>query len=357
MDLRTFNVLSLCTGAGGLDLGLKLAVPTSRVVCCVEHEAYGCEVLAARMEEEALAAAPIWSDLRTFDGLPWRGAVDCVIGGFPCQPFSVAGRKLGEDDPRHLWPHIARVLREVEPTFAFFENVSNILNLGYRDVRRDMEEMGFRVTEGLFTAEEVGAPHRRERLFILAYHDGRGRREWTDPTESRSNRRTEARKPSSCGGELDNSYRWRRQRHIGWRAGTFASDGREELGDAEGGGLTRRIKGGGLCLQPGGTGRSVGNAHREGLQGRECFPEDAEQELPTAVGTGRIPVFPPGASDQQAWQSVSEVCPTLEPALRRVDDGVADRVGRLRLCGNGVVPLAAAHAFRTLAVGLLSEYA
>ena len=100
----SFNVLSVCSGTGGLDLGLRLAVPCARTVCYLEREAYAAAVLAARMEEEALDAAPIWTDLRTFDGKPWRGVVDCVLGGYPCQPFSFAGKRAGENDERHLWP-------------------------------------------------------------------------------------------------------------------------------------------------------------------------------------------------------------------------------------------------------------
>jgi site-specific DNA-cytosine methylase len=175
VDLHSFRVLSLCSGAGGLELGLRLAVPAARTVCYVEREAYACAVLAARMEEKALDAAPVWSDVATFDGTAWRGRVDCITGGYPCQPFSVAGRQRGSDDPRHLWPHVARIVREVEPAWCCFENVANHLNLGYREVRRELEEMGYRVAEGLFTAAEVGASHKRQRLFILAHAE---RAEW-----------------------------------------------------------------------------------------------------------------------------------------------------------------------------------
>lgn len=176
MATHTFNVLSLCTGTGGLDLGIRMAVPAARTVCCVEREAFCVEVLATRMEEQALDDAPVWSDLKTFDGKPWRGVVDLVTGGYPCQPFSLAGARKGADDPRHLWPDVKRIVEEVAPQLCFFENVAGHLSLGFEDVVRDLEEMGYRVAAGLFTAEEVGAPHRRERLFILAHADV-GRRE------------------------------------------------------------------------------------------------------------------------------------------------------------------------------------
>lgn len=100
---RSFNVLSLCSGGGGLDLGVQLAVPAACTVAYVEIEAYACEILATRMQEDGLDAAPIWSDLQTFDGRPWRRCVDLLIGGYPCQPFSVAGQP---------------VRRQLNPTFV-----------------------------------------------------------------------------------------------------------------------------------------------------------------------------------------------------------------------------------------------
>ena len=170
MGLSTrFNTISLCSGVGGLDLGLKLAVGNARTVCYVEIESYAQKVLASRIKDGGLDDAPIWSDLKTFDGSPWRGKVDCIIGGYPCQPWSIAGRKLGTEDPRHLFPYIANIVRDVRPEWCFFENVSNHLNLGFREVRSELESMDYEVEAGLFTASEVGATHKRERLFILAH--------------------------------------------------------------------------------------------------------------------------------------------------------------------------------------------
>jgi DNA (cytosine-5)-methyltransferase 1 len=174
VDTSAFNVLSLCSGVGGLELGLKLAVPAARTVCFVEREAYCCEVLAERMEDGCLDEAPIWTDLRTFDGKPWRGVVDCVTGGYPCQPFSVAGKRKGDQDDRHLWPEVARVVREVGPEWCFFENVGNHLRLGFEQAHDELSGMGYVVAAGLFSAEEVGATHKRERLFVVGHAGGRG---------------------------------------------------------------------------------------------------------------------------------------------------------------------------------------
>jgi DNA (cytosine-5)-methyltransferase 1 len=326
VDLPTFRVLSLCTGAGGLDLGLSLAVPAARTVCCVEHEAYACAVLAHRMEEEALDACPIWTDLRTFDGRPWRGVVDCVTGGYPCQPFSVAGRKQGEDDPRHLWPHVARILREVRPAFAFLENVSNHLNIGYRDVRRELEESGYRVKEGLFTAEEVGATHRRERLFILAH--------------SRCERGGEVRPAPGPDQLIPLVHNQRCGEKVGHA---------EDLGHERSGEPWRWRSG------PADAGPAGGVAPRSGSPQPLGVRRDYGPEQPAAFGTGGLSLFPPGPDDRHGWETALRSDPTLEPAVRRVADGMAERVGRLRLCGNGVVPLAAAYAFRTLAADLLRD--
>ena len=159
------------------DLGLRstagVAEPGYRAVGYVERDAFAAAVLVARMEDQTLDQAPVWDDLTGFDGRQWRSAVDLVSAGYPCQPFSVAGKRKGADDPRHLWPHVARVVAECGPVWVFLENVSNHLNLGYREVREELEDLGYGVTEGLFTAAEVGAPHRRQRLFVLAHVLGR----------------------------------------------------------------------------------------------------------------------------------------------------------------------------------------
>jgi site-specific DNA-cytosine methylase len=163
------NVLALCSGIGGIEVGLKLAEPTARTVCYVEREAFPIAATLARIQEGYLDDAPIWSDATTFDGKPWRGVVDCITGGYPCQPFSNAGSRKGEDDPRHLWPDIRRIIKEVQPRFCFFENVANHLRIGFESVWRDLCDMGYQVEAGIFTASEVGAPHKRERLFIYAH--------------------------------------------------------------------------------------------------------------------------------------------------------------------------------------------
>jgi DNA (cytosine-5)-methyltransferase 1 len=168
------RALSLCSGIGGLDLGVSLAVP-SRVVGYVERDAYSAAVLLARMEEAALDPAPVWcGDLRGFDGRAWRGVVDLITCGFPCQPFSIAGQRRGIADERWIWPNIARIIRDVAPGFVFMENVPGLVQSGMPEVLGSLAELGYDATWDLFRASDVEAPHRRERWFCLA-HSRRGR--------------------------------------------------------------------------------------------------------------------------------------------------------------------------------------
>lgn len=168
------STLALCAGYGGLELGLDAACTylgfEHRVACYVEREAYAAALLAARMETGALAQAPIWSDLVTFDAGAWRGAVDCVAAGFPCQPHSHAGKRLGTDDERWIWPSIRDLVRDSGAWLVVLENVPGLFTSGgFDEVLRDLDEMGFRVEWGSLAAADVGASHQRVRVFILAY--------------------------------------------------------------------------------------------------------------------------------------------------------------------------------------------
>ena len=163
--------MGLCAGIGGIELGLKAAIGDAyRSVVYVEREAFCASILAARMADGSLDDAPIWDDVTTFDARPWRG-IDIVSAGLPCPPFSLAGKRRGDKDPRHLWPHIARVIGECSPAYAFLENVPGLVSLGLRDVLADLRRMGYAVCAGIFSAAEVGAPQQRKRLFILAMAD------------------------------------------------------------------------------------------------------------------------------------------------------------------------------------------
>ena len=171
MALPTPTVISICAGAGGLDLGFRLAHPAARTICYVEREAFPVVNLVAAMEADLLDAAPVWDDLQTFDGGPWRGVVDWLIGGIPCQPHSVAGKKRGAADERNLWPDARRVIGECIPGAVFMENVPGIARYYFDTIGPELRGLGYRTEEGLFSAAEVGAPHMRERFFVLGYAD------------------------------------------------------------------------------------------------------------------------------------------------------------------------------------------
>jgi len=166
---KTTTHISLCSGYGGIDLGLRRAVPDLRTVAYAEIEAFAIANLVSKMEAGLLDAAPIWPDLKTFPWESFRDRVDILSGGYPCQPFSAAGQRKGKDDPRHLWPWIAEGIRILRPGFCFFENVEGHISMGLSSVISDLEEMGYRTTWGIFSAAEVGAPHQRKRVFILAH--------------------------------------------------------------------------------------------------------------------------------------------------------------------------------------------
>ena len=161
--------VSLCSGYGGIDLGIKKACGNVRTIAYVEIEAFACANLVAKMEAGLMDAAPIWTNLKTFPWAAFRGKVDILSGGYPCQPFSAAGKRLGTDDPRHLWPFIRDGIRAMRPAACFFENVDGHISLGLSTVISDLEEDGYRCAWGVFSAAEVGAPHQRKRVFILAH--------------------------------------------------------------------------------------------------------------------------------------------------------------------------------------------
>jgi DNA (cytosine-5)-methyltransferase 1 len=162
------NELALFAGAGGGILGGHLL--GWRTVCAVECECYPSSILVQRQNEGFLKPFPIWDDVRTFDGKEWNGFVDVVSGGFPCQDISVAGNGAGLDGERSgLWREMARIVREVRPQFVFVENSPALTFRGLDRVLGDLAEMGFDAEWGVLSAADVGAPHRRERIWILAY--------------------------------------------------------------------------------------------------------------------------------------------------------------------------------------------
>lgn len=159
--------LALFAGAGGGILAGHLL--GWRTVCAVERDAYAAQVLAQRQNDGALPAFPIWSDVCHFDGKPWRGIVDVVSGGFPCQDISAAGNGAGIDGERSgLWREMARIIGEVRPRFAYVENSPLLVGRGLAVVLGDLAEMGYDAQWCIVSASDVGAPHQRDRIWLVA---------------------------------------------------------------------------------------------------------------------------------------------------------------------------------------------
>lgn len=167
---QPYTSISLCTGLGLLDEGLERAVGEVRTVAYVEIEAVAAYNLVKKMETGLLAPAPICTDVKAFARIAHHfcGKIFFLTGGYPCQPFSLAGKRLGSNDPRHLWPYIQRIIKAIRPICCFFENVDDHITLGYDYVQKSLWEMGYIAEAGIFSAEEVGATHERKRVFILA---------------------------------------------------------------------------------------------------------------------------------------------------------------------------------------------
>ena len=276
------TVISFCSGYGGIERGLDFAGVEHRVVAYVEIEAFAIANLVSKMESGQLDPAPIWSDLKTFPAHLFRGAVDIITGGYPCQPFSAAGERKGEDDPRHLWPYIRQHIKTIRPDRCFFENVEGHISLGLSSVISDLEEDGFAATWGIFSANEVGAPHQRKRVFIMANSECERcqgqKRSWEAAAERES-----IGHPPECGSELPD---------------------------------------------PGSKRPDCGLSEQE--QREEGYPKKPDNSCDRRYGGARFCDWPP------------------EPGLGRVVDGCADRVDRIRLLGNGVVPQTAARAWEVL---------
>jgi len=278
------NELALFAGAGGGILGGHLL--GWRTVCAVEWEPYPASVLAQRQNDGLLPAFPIWDDVRTFDGKPWCGIVDVVSGGFPCQDISAAGAGAGIDGERSgLWREMARIIGEVRPRFVFVENSPLLVGRGLVRVLADLAEMGFDVRWGVVGAADVGAPHRRDRCWVVAYSEC-------------AERRPELRACDRMERERQNGLPQRQEGSSG--VGTCG----EVLADS--------------------------NSERQ-------------QELHASAITDKARQYSGGfvAERGDGWW-------ITEPDVGRVANGVAARVDRLKAIGNGQVPLCAAEAWRIL---------
>ncbi len=382
---KTITHIGLCAGYGGIELGLKRVLPTLRSVALCEIEAFPIANLVAKMEEGLMESAPIWTDLKTFPWESFRDRVDILTGGYPCQPFSAAGKRAGKEDPRHLWPWIADGIRILRPRVCFFENVEGHISLGLSSVISDLEELGYKVSWGIFSAREVGAPHQRKRVFIMGYSNstpwfnvcggkriGEKLHEFgiASVTHNLANANSKGLEGvreccSTEGREAQTGYagsgcnvwpsRPGEPQH-GWEPPRVVAHskllGRRGRSDGDAGGLCGEIQTAGSC---GGGTEVLGNAESEQSSSRDHRGQQGslgEQEQ-VQLGGGDC-----GALRESNGQA--------QPSLGGNSDGPADwmdyaelyttcdnRTDELRLLGNGVVPATAERAFRTLIKELL----
>ena len=368
--------VSLCSGYDGIGLGLKRVIPNLQTLAHVEIEAYAIAGLISKMETGQLDACPVFSDIKHFPFRELRGRIGILSAGFPCQPFSSAGRRQSTEDPRHIYPWIADGISLCLPQYVFLENVRGIVSAKTADgesvlkyVLGDLESRGYRTEWGLFSAEETGAPHQRIRCFILAklpdtrspyggeVQFAEGRTE-EDATEQESDRNGDQRGVGQLGNPASLRPRGGRENCKGQQSevlGTgLESDG--ELAHPASREPRQSQARNGRKDIGGGSEEELGNSARfDGKQsngetdqvGRACEEDRGSSDVRGTEWPAR-----PG-EEQYEWEEprVAETQSELGGAIdgtRSGVDPIANRVDRLRLLGNGVVPQTAELAWRTL---------
>ena len=302
--------LSLFSGIGGLDLAAEMAGFTTVGQC--EWADYPTKVLERHWPD-----VPLWRDIRTltkesFYERTGLRTVDVISGGFPCQPFSVAGKQRGKADDRFLWPEMRRVIEELQPSWVLGENVPGIVNLALDEVLFDLESIGYSTQAFIIPACGVDAPHKRERVAILAYSVNRGgsvRRDWQFQNTSQN------------GGK---------GAYLGGRTET-AIPGKRREDKSRSSGMADGIRTGIYNASP--------NADSDRLQGRNNEQMvSGEQCQKNIIGGGCTSQYLCRTSERvsrvhSAWENWP-----CEPDIPRVVDGLPDRVDRIKCLGNAVVP-------------------
>ena len=305
------NELSLFSGAGGGLLGSKILGWTTRGY--VEYENYPQRVIARRIKDGWLDDAPIFGDIRTFisEGYAasYQGMVDIVTGGFPCQPFSVAGKRKAGDDDRDMWPYTIEVIRQIRPRWAFLENVPGLLSAAddvsgtyFSNVLRDLAQAGYDAEWTVLGADDCGAPHRRKRLWCLCRN--------TDCDDEGQEPKVHGRAATKPDGV----------NNVAHSESINGRDFRENSGD--------------------GCSRDSGSESSKSRKYPEYVAEPKSNRLQAEWMPERGETPQPGLTVPSWWET--------EPTVGRVANGVGNRVDRLKAIGNGQVPQTMAAAFLEL---------
>jgi DNA (cytosine-5)-methyltransferase 1 len=349
------NELALFAGAGGGILGGHLL--GWRTVCAVEWESYPASVLCARQNDGLLPPFPIWDDVQTFDGKPWRGIVDVVSGGFPCQDISAAGKGAGINGERSgMWGEMARIIHEVRPRFVFVENSPMLTSRGLGRVLGDLASMGFDARWGVLGAADIGANHQRDRIWIVARwkgnfsHAQHNRIRWWEQQQKSIEEETRelANTKELLGNGFNDNFRVSLERQAQSQLGD--DSGSETLANSR---CQLRSEGNSGIVD---TEEEIGTSspifNKSGGQGcreievsntssiRPQGQREYEQSINSAQSRQRKAVEPVYGRSFKFW--------AVEPNVGRVANGLASRVDRLKAIGNGQVPLCAATAWRIL---------
>ena len=290
------TVGSLFSGIGGLDLGLERA--GMRVIWQSEIDPYANKVLAKHWPD-----VPNLGNIKeiNFENVE---RPDVICGGYPCQPFSTAGKRQGENDPRHLWPECLRALRVLRPRYALFENVRGHLSLGFSRVLADLASIGYDAEWQVIPAAAVGAPHKRDRLFIVAYPNDTGKRTPTGGMERQ--------------GSTDSEERHDTQHELGGRGADVADPAGRRFQECEPEPQTQNDSSesrANVAYPESSTGANTkSHCLHSGTRETAKFREQGSSARP----------------NNGWWET--------EPDVGRVANGIPFRVDRLRALGNAVVP-------------------
>lgn len=297
---------SLFSGIGGFDLAAEWMGWEN--VFQVEWDKFCQKVLAKNFPN-----VKRYGDIKEFDGTEWKGRIDIISGGFPCQPFSQAGNRKGTKDDRYLWPEYLRVIREIKPSYVVGENVPGIIDMELDNIITDLENEGYTTEQFIIPACAVGAPHRRDRVWIIAYtfnNTDRTQRGQISETKNLQGINREALYPG-LSGRTDKSIA--NTRLLG-----------QALSEEQTTGNKQHDK------------KTLTNGDSE--YSKEYIRRNKLRQKGREVAPGRSLYEP--LWDRNWIEVASEVC--------RVDDGVPAKLDRIKSLGNAIVPQIAFQLFKAI---------